>query len=126
MTEATSVYPSSCMVWAANADRVPPAQYTTTWLDLSGIRPSTVVSRVPLGMWTASGSAPCSYSSGSRTSSTTVGLAAISSSACAGSTSRTSALAAASISLKVGTAITVLSVAPQPVLTGPAPDSSPG
>src|ERR1700682_3436232 len=96
------------MVWAAKAERVPPAQYTTTWLDLSGIRPSTEVSSVPRGMCTAPGRAPCSYSSGSRTSRTTVGPAAISSAAAAGSTSRMDDLALASISLNVGTAITIL------------------
>src|SRR5665213_3094453 len=80
----------------------------TTWLVLSGMRPSTEVSSVPLGMWTAPGRAPCSYSSGSRTSRTTVGPAAISAAAAEGSTSRMDDLALASISLNVGTAITIL------------------
>ena len=72
------------------------------------MRPSTEVSRVPRGMCTAPGRAPCSYSSGSRTSRITVGPVAISSSAAAGSTSRMDDLALASISLNVGTTITIL------------------
>ena len=38
---------------------------------LSGTRASMLLSRLPRGMCTAPGMAPCSYSSGSRTSSTT-------------------------------------------------------
>src|ERR1700730_3411229 len=56
------------MVWAANAERTPPAQYTTTGASLSGSRPSTWNSRLPRGRCTPPGTAPCSYSSGSRTS----------------------------------------------------------
>ena len=93
------------MVSVANADRAPPAHMTSTWADLSGIRPSMEDSRFPLGRWTAPASAPCSYSSGSRTSSTMVPGAVISASASAVVISRMPALAVASISLKVGTAV---------------------
>ena len=93
------------MVSAAKAERTPPAHMTTTWADLSGIRPSIEDSRLPLGRCTEPASAPCSYSSGSRTSRTIVPAMAISSSASAVVISRTAALALASISLKVGTAV---------------------
>src|SRR6476469_2143805 len=53
----------------------------------SRTRPSTWLSRWPRGMWTAPGSAPWSYSSGSRTSRTTVPVTLRRSSASAGSTS---------------------------------------
>ena len=59
-----------------------------TGADLSGMRFSTEPSSVPRGMWTAPGMAPCSYSSGSRTSSTTAPGRRRSSSAAAVSTSR--------------------------------------
>jgi hypothetical protein len=73
-----------------------------TGADLSVIRFSTELSSVPRGMCTAPGIAPCSYSSGSRTSRTTAFGRRRSSSAWAVSTSRTSALVAASNSRKLG------------------------
>src|SRR5262245_27761463 len=79
-----------------------------TGADLSEMRPSTELSSVPRGMWTAPGIAPCSYSSGSRTSSTTAPGCRRISSAVAVSTSRISDLAAASSSRKLGIGATLL------------------
>ena len=93
------------MVSAAKADRTPPAHMTSTWADLSGIRPSIEDSRLPRGRWTEPARAPCSYSSGSRTSRRIVPGRASSASASSVVISRMAALAAASISLKVGTAV---------------------
>ena len=95
------------MVSEANAERTPPAHMTSTWADLSGMRPSIEVSRLPLGRWTAPAMAPCSYSSGSRTSSRMEPGRASSASASSVVISRMLALAAASISLKVGTAVSL-------------------
>src|SRR5918996_5157082 len=92
----------SLSVLAANAERTPLAQWMITGADLSVIRFSTELSSVPRGMWTAPGMAPCSYSSGSRTSSTTAPGRRRNSSASAVPTSRISDLVAASSSRKLG------------------------
>ncbi len=86
---------------AANAERTPEAQWMTTGASLSGSLDSTEVSSVPRGMCNAPGIAPCSYSSGSRTSSTIAPLR-LASSASAVSTSWISAFVAANRSRKLG------------------------
>ena len=79
--------------------------------DLSGMRPSTENSSWPRGRCTAPGMAPCSYSSGSRTSRNTTRSSSSSgctSSACA---SRIAALASFNNSLAVATDITTFRLA---------------
>src|SRR5581483_10908395 len=92
---------SSASVFAANAERVPPAQYTTSGVARSGTRLSMFDSSCPRGMCTATGIAPCAYSSGSRTSSTTAPGRARRSSAVAVSISRICSFVARSKSRKL-------------------------